>query len=276
MSSYLESLVELGLTELEAKIYLALLQKNTFTATELSAASGVNRTQTYDILAKLLQRGMAVESRGRVKKYSAVNPQNVLSDFEQEINHKQAKIAELAAPLSKMYNSDNGNSSLDFIQVLSSRQNIINKVEKLEFASQREILSFCKPPYMMNISFPYSQQRANVFEKRPKLQQKSIYQAELSDIENFIEWIKIFQDAGEEVRIVEKLPMKLLIFDQEKVVCTINNKFQPNDQFTAMFVDNIDLSLALSVTFYHYWKEAMTVEQFKAKYLKKQGESDEK
>ena len=276
MSSYLKSLVELGLTELEAKIYLALLQKNTFTASALSAASGVNRTQTYDILSKLTQRGMAVESRGRVKKYSAVNPQNVLNDFEQEINHKQAKIAELSAPLSKMYSSGNDNSSLDFIQVLSSRQNIINKVEKLEYASQREILSFCKPPYMMNISFSYSQQRASVFEKKPQLQQKSIYEAELADVENFISWIKIFQDAGEEVRIVEKLPMKLVIFDQEKVLCTINNKLQPNDQFTAMFVDNIDLSSALTVTFYHYWQKAMTLEQFKAKYMKNQGEQDEK
>ena len=267
MQAYINDLVEVGLTELEAKIYLTLLHKNTFTASELSTAAKVNRTQTYDILSKLTLRGMVLESRGKVKKYSAVNPKHVLDNLEREIDNKKNKISKLSDPLSKMFASDNDNSSLDFIQVLSSRQNIINKIEKLEFASKQEILSFCKPPYMMNISFPYSKERAEVFNQKRDLNQKSIYQAEMNDVENFINWIKIFQDAGEEVRICEKLPIKFVIFDQEKVVCTINNRIRSGDQFTAMFVDNIDLSNALTVTFYHYWEKAMTLDQFKEKYL---------
>ena len=77
MENYIENLCKIGLSELEAKVYIALLKKETFTATELASVTSINRTQTYDVLAKLSNRGMVFESRGKVKKYSAVDPKNV-------------------------------------------------------------------------------------------------------------------------------------------------------------------------------------------------------
>ncbi len=262
MQTYINDLVEIGLTELEARMYLTLLHKNAFTASELSVAARVNRTQTYDILSKLTQRGMILESRGKVKKYSAVNPKNVLGSLKEEFDRKKNTIAKLEEPLSKLFASDASSGSLDYIQVLSSRNNIINKIEKLEYASEKEILAFCKPPYMMNISYSHSKERADIFSNKTDFVQRSIYQAEYSDVERFINWIQIFKDAGEEVRICEELPIKFVIFDQEKVVCTINNKLHTLAQFSALFVDNVDLSKALTVTFYHFWEKALTLEQF--------------
>lgn len=269
MRKYISPLVELGLTELEAKVYVTLLKKKTFTASELSSASQTNRTQTYDVLSKLSTRGMVLESRGKVKKYSAVNPDEVLASLKTQLEKKNQLIVDLAKPLSNIYHKNEDNSSLDFIQVLGSRINIINKIEKLEFAADKEILSFCKPPYMMNISFSYSQERADIFNSKSKLKQKSIYQAEMDNIDKFVEWVEIFSDAGEQVRISLDLPIKFVIFDNEKVVCTIKNPAHEEDQFTAMFVDNKDLSNALTVTFDTYWKNSMTIDQFKKTYKTK-------
>lgn len=263
MKKYIESLIKIGLTELEAKVYIALLKKETFTATEISSVTNINRTQTYDVLAKLSIRGMVFESRGKVKKYSAVDPKNVLNGLVKELDGKRDVIEKLTEPLSDMFNYEKHESeSLDFVQVLSSRNNIINKIENLEKSAKFEIISFCKPPYLMNVSASHSKERMDVITNGSSVSQKSIYEIEDEGGEDFLAWIKIFEEAGEEVRVSKKLPIKFVIFDKQKVVCTVKSPLSENDKFTAMFIYNSELADALICTFNYYWNNSMTIEEF--------------
>ena len=81
MEKYIKALTNIGLTELEAKVYINMLKKQYFTATEIATISKINRTQTYDILSKLINRGMCSEIRGKVRKYSAIDPEKVFTNF---------------------------------------------------------------------------------------------------------------------------------------------------------------------------------------------------
>jgi len=56
IDSYIENLSKLGLKEPEAKVYLNLLKKKNFTATEISRLSGVPRTKIYDVLHQLINK----------------------------------------------------------------------------------------------------------------------------------------------------------------------------------------------------------------------------
>ncbi len=55
------SLIKIGLTKYEAVIYINLLQKKIFTASEISRLYGTSRSKTYEILHKLVIKGLFAE-----------------------------------------------------------------------------------------------------------------------------------------------------------------------------------------------------------------------
>jgi sugar-specific transcriptional regulator TrmB len=57
MESVVEKLRQVGLTEYEAKAYLALLNTYLSTATKVSENSGVPRTKIYSVLETLKNKG---------------------------------------------------------------------------------------------------------------------------------------------------------------------------------------------------------------------------
>src|SRR4051812_30293057 len=70
----------LGLNAYEAKAYVALLGKDSFTAPQVADRSGVPRQRIYDILASLVERGLAISRPGKQgTRYAAVAPQTALN-----------------------------------------------------------------------------------------------------------------------------------------------------------------------------------------------------
>lgn len=57
MERIVEKLGLIGLTEYEAKVYLALLEVHLNTATKVSEKSGVPRTRIYSVLESLARKG---------------------------------------------------------------------------------------------------------------------------------------------------------------------------------------------------------------------------
>lgn len=73
-----KSLVELGLTESEARIYQAVLKLRVCTVRQISKECGFHRTNIYDVLEQLKEKGLITFfSEGKTMKYSASDPQNL-------------------------------------------------------------------------------------------------------------------------------------------------------------------------------------------------------
>ena len=71
----IEKLVSLGLTSYEAKAYLALIRRDSFTAAQVARQSGLPRQRIYDVLGGLVEKGLAVDAAGNVVKYAATPPE---------------------------------------------------------------------------------------------------------------------------------------------------------------------------------------------------------
>ncbi len=70
-----EELKELGLTDNEVKIYLALLRFGSLSPSEIAEKTGFSRSYVYDALERLLSKGMiSLSLRNNKKCFSAVNP----------------------------------------------------------------------------------------------------------------------------------------------------------------------------------------------------------
>ncbi len=81
----LSSLVEIGFTEYEAKVYLALLRESPATGYQVSKKSGVPRSMVYDALSRLHARGAVLETvEGRATQYRPLPPDLLITRHEEE------------------------------------------------------------------------------------------------------------------------------------------------------------------------------------------------
>jgi sugar-specific transcriptional regulator TrmB len=104
-----EILLKIGLSEKEAKVYLATLELAEDTAQNIAKKSGVNRATTYVILEKLMTSGL-VSSIERAKKtmFISESPQeliNILELQKREIDAKKKYLDEAMTQLQAIYNA---------------------------------------------------------------------------------------------------------------------------------------------------------------------------
>ena len=71
--SYVEKLMMFGLTRQEASIYLCLNRNGTLTGYEASKLTGISRSNVYNALAGLTEKGAAYLMKGSSSKYMAVS-----------------------------------------------------------------------------------------------------------------------------------------------------------------------------------------------------------
>ncbi len=79
-----EGLTKIGLSESESKVYLALLKLGPSTVAKITKEVKIHRTNIYDILEKLLAKGLVnYVIKGGVKHFKATHP-NKLQDYVKE------------------------------------------------------------------------------------------------------------------------------------------------------------------------------------------------
>ncbi len=269
MSQHIQDLIDIGLTENEAKVYCCLIRRDSYSATEISQCSEVNRSKVYTVLSSLMKKGLVIEKLGNIKKYSAIKPELAFRRLRALQQEKLEKIDQLATKLTPIFNQKlSNNQSLDFIEVFSTPCSIINKHHTLELASEETVLSFCKPPYAMSRSLNIHETQRKTMEKGVIF--KSIYEAEFDDLDFFCRSMENFESNGEEIRIALKLPVKLHLFDKHTAMFSMVNQVDPKANLTYLVIEHSDLTDMLFTTFETYWANAMTVTEFKQKYHKEE------
>lgn len=90
-----KTLIEFGLTEKEAKIYVALLELEVAKISELAKKTGINRSSAYVILEELKKKELVSVSvgEGGIQKYIATSPDILLAQADDKAK-KQKNIKE--------------------------------------------------------------------------------------------------------------------------------------------------------------------------------------
>jgi len=264
----LGNLQKLGLSTAESIVYLNLLKKNNFTASEIAKVSGISRSKIYEILNKLIHKGLCLEILGSLKKYSPVNPDiafdglllNQEQSYKKEIEVKKTIASEISESLLPFYLTEKDNTNpLDYIEIIRDKNRIVEKIRNLEYKAKYEVVSFCKSPYAMDFSNNNSEKQIH-FKK--DISYKGIYEIEDFSKPAFLQIIKKYQDAGEEIRIAKDLPLKLHIFDEKIVIFSLENRLTPNSSLTSMVIEHRDLAKTLKQIFDLYWETSMTLDEF--------------
>jgi len=95
------SLIELGLTEKEANVYLALLKMGQGTVSAIARKAGIQRTTTYNILDSLVSKKLArISGKEPKQEYVAESPNIILKALKEKLDStkEQLKKADKAIP----------------------------------------------------------------------------------------------------------------------------------------------------------------------------------
>lgn len=132
-SDPIEKLMALGLSEYEAKAYVALLRESPVTGYQLSKLSGVPRSMIYEVVGKLIARGAAMSLRQEgVVRYALVPPEEFLNQLHRE---HETLITALQQDLSTL----TAVPDLEYVWNIEGRENILAKAEEMVRRAGREI-----------------------------------------------------------------------------------------------------------------------------------------
>lgn len=98
MSFIIETLQNLNLDEPEVKTYLALLDIGESTATKISERAEIGRVHTYQILTKLIEKGLASYIiKNNIKYFQAAEPETLLKSLQEKEESLRKILPELKA-----------------------------------------------------------------------------------------------------------------------------------------------------------------------------------
>ncbi|MBI2632078.1 hypothetical protein HYW75_03680 [Candidatus Pacearchaeota archaeon] len=116
---HIEHLTQIGLTEGEAKVYLTLLELGSSTVGPIAYKAGVAYSNIYEILERLIEKGIiSYIIKSKTKYFQASSPSNLrmyLDNKENEIMKKKELLRELLPFLNKMKRNFKNQESEVFI-----------------------------------------------------------------------------------------------------------------------------------------------------------------
>jgi sugar-specific transcriptional regulator TrmB len=134
MKPIISKLMELGLSEYEAKGYISLLRESPSTAYEIATLSGVPTSKVYEVLKKLIEKGViSIIDKGKTKKYIPIEPAEFLDKHK---NMMENVIKSLKDRLSKI-KGERENSS---IWSITEYDYLIDKTRRMIEDATRTIL----------------------------------------------------------------------------------------------------------------------------------------
>ncbi|MBI2046752.1 hypothetical protein HYT26_01145, partial [Candidatus Pacearchaeota archaeon] len=162
-----EELQEFGLSNTEAKVYLALLELGKNKAGEITKKSAVNRTNVYDALERLIEKGLvSYVSENNKKFFEAVNPQRL----QEILKDKQEKLGKTIEELKERYSKSQKQEDAFVFRgkkgIRSIFEDILNEKKEL-FAYGAES--------RFKVMFPFYQKHWNDERARLKINVKMIY-----------------------------------------------------------------------------------------------------
>jgi HTH-type transcriptional regulator, sugar sensing transcriptional regulator len=252
-----EKLTALGLTSYEAKAYLALVRRDSCAAADVARLAGIPRQRIYDVLATLVQKGLAAHRPGLPVKYSALPPESaiehLLAGKREELDKLERDTNALVATLTPAFaEGQQKRDPLEYIEVLRDRDAINDRFEELQAGIEREILVFTKPPYATP-----AQENVEGLAVSKTRTARSIYETSAFDDPAFADGIRRFIEAGEEARFVAELPLKLVIIDEAIVMFGMEDPVAGESELTIMVVDHRALARVLKIAFEAVWSQAL-------------------
>lgn len=245
--------VELGLTAHQAQVLVGLLRLGTATIPQLGAISQVSEVNIYRALKELSDRHLAEQlptqrpmlwtTRGR----DAVLRQLTVAAEDQLRRHRDR--AEHVRELLVDTVDENPSLAVPYVRVVRRPALVQEIYNHMLRATRAELLNFTRPPYASAKVNPLVLQTL-----KRGVRARVLYQADKVDDPTIQPWLRAYHRAGVEGRLLDELPMKLVISDRKSVLLSLRHPVLPEVGYpTTLHIEHPPYAELQAVAFEQLW-----------------------
>jgi sugar-specific transcriptional regulator TrmB len=151
----LSTIQKFGLSEKEARVYLALIEAGSASVSEIAAKAKINRTTTYDVLESLIGYGLvSYVGDDKTKHFVAENPELLISFLENKSKEFKQKADEAKLILPELKGTYNLIPHKPKVKYYEGDEGIIAMYED-SLTAKTEILSWLDIKVTHDFSFEY-------------------------------------------------------------------------------------------------------------------------
>jgi sugar-specific transcriptional regulator TrmB len=129
----IEQLQRIGLSQNEAKAYLALLKRQMLTGPEIAKQTGIPPTKVYVVLDKLIAKGMVECAELETKYYSALSAESAFENLIKNQEQNLSDLSKVAQEVTALYRNNRQKQvetwTLDFAQRPAKFREVASKVK---------------------------------------------------------------------------------------------------------------------------------------------------
>lgn len=256
---------ELGLNPSEARVTLALLQLGSARSTELAKAAAVPRTNIYQVLQALADKGVVVRVPGAGPATWATPGRDKVLDRletalaaaqEERLQQHRLRTARVRELLSETV-ADPPTATAPNVQLLTCPADVRRCHEQLLRDAEVEVVVFNRPPYSTVAS---TTNAAAMHAMARGVGMRILYQAaqvEDPEAHAFRAGLELYAEAGAESRVVDTLPIKLLVADRRCVLLAMDDPTALDTSFpVTLLIEHAGYAESQAEMFERYWERS--------------------
>ncbi len=253
-------LQQVGLNAYESRSYLVLLGHPRFKALELAARAHVPRQKVYEVLDSLVEKGFAQVVQEKTKLFSAIDPSLALPSYlsrrtrvlQHELNEQTRLASGLIEDLRSAYAPALGeNGTLDFLNVINDETQTALHYRRMLNRAAARYDEFSRPPFAVD---PLDERLVHeaagkgiacrlLMENATANQQSGVH-------------VDGYRAAGVQIRFLDRLPMKLALFDSQCGLVALLDPVITRQSWTTVVFEHAGFAEAMAAFFESYWVRA--------------------
>jgi sugar-specific transcriptional regulator TrmB/DNA-binding CsgD family transcriptional regulator len=238
-----------GLTELEERAYVTLLSRRVSRPDLLAERLGVTVEELTPAITSLIGSGLV--GNGQAGLFAA--PPDVA--VEALLLRRAAELQEVRLRISGLVDAYRTGQpvrrSHDFVEILGNAAEVQRCFEDLQRAAEHELAGFCRSPFVV----PHEENDTELEMLARGIRYRSVYELAVLEAPGAVAHVTSFVAAGEQARVIGRVPMKLCIIDRRYALIPVTIS-GPDNQTTGLLVQESSLLEALVALFEEIWEKS--------------------
>jgi sugar-specific transcriptional regulator TrmB len=253
-------LQQVGLNAYEARSYLVLMGHPRFKALELAARAHVPRQKIYEVLDSLVEKGFAQVIQEKTKLFSAVDPSVAIPSYlarrSRALQGELTEQARLASGLIEdlrpaFLEGQDGRGTLDFLSLVNDPTQTAIQYRRMLTSVTDHYVEFSRAPFAVD---PLDEQLVKEAAARGVCARLLIETRELDSAHR--ERLHEYRHAGVEIRFLDRLPLKLALFDGRRGMVALLDPVLTRPSWTSVIFEHEGFAEAMAGLFESYWNRA--------------------
>ncbi|WP_153392991.1 helix-turn-helix transcriptional regulator [Ornithinicoccus halotolerans] len=207
MQNFLDTI---GMGAVEEAVYRRLMASASCSGTEVARDLGVPIRETRAVLRWLESKGLVVRTAGTRDRYAAAPPDTALGPVIAGQEEQLRLARDVLATLTSDYQAARAQLAAQLVEVVTGEVAIGQRFQQLQSEASSELLFLVKPPFVVD----NGDNEAELELLARGVVVRSIYDSEVLDRPGGMAGVRRYVDAGEQARVVPRLPAKLCVVDR--------------------------------------------------------------